>query len=349
MRATPAHPSKRLAATLATLAAAALALASCGGAGHAPFVARVGSSTITQQALLRSIRALAPEHIAPEPPSYSACVKHQQELGLAQTGGSTLKEECRQQYRALERQALALAISWQWLLGQAAARHLQISSAEVQARLREDGGTSATAQGGGGQEQLLARAELAAAKLRQGVIDAQPPVTHAQLLDYYRRHLHHFERPELRYIELAENYPTVAAAEKARREVLAGVKLAGISLHEKLEGTYIPNGSFTKKAARKAIFAAKPHVLSQPVLLNAAYSFFEITRIVPAHLKPFAQVERSLRARLEGERRKRALARAISAWRREWTARTDCAPGYVIQKCRQYRGAKAPESQLAFN
>lgn len=355
VRAMPRRPSKKHAAVVLTLAVAAIALVACGSTSHDPFIARVGSSTITQQALRQAMTALAPEHIVPDPPSYSACIKREQTLALTQADDSEARRECQQQYQTLERQALALLISWQWLTGAAAARELTVSTAEVQARLREDG-SSATAGPAGSEEQLLARAELSAAKLRQAALAAVPPVTHAQLLDYYHSHPRRFERPELRYIKLTENFESFAEAERGREDALAGadtvragVKFAHAPIDEMIEGTYIVGGRHTTAVARRAIFSAKPHVLSQPVKLNAAYSFFEITRIVPAHLQSFAQIERSLRTKLEGERQMRALGRAVEAWRRESAARTDCAPGYVIQRCRQYKGAKAPESPLAFN
>jgi hypothetical protein len=352
MTAMPERPSAKHAAVALALAVAAVALAACGSTSHEPFIARVGSSTITRQALRRAMAALAPEHIVPDPPSYSVCIEREQALALTQADG---RRECQQQYQTLERQALALLISWQWLAGAAATRDLTVSTAEIHSRLREDG-SSATPGPASSEEQLLARAELLAAKLRQAVLGAVPPVTHAQLLDYYHSHTRRFERPELRYIKLTENFESFAEAERGREDALAGaeivragVKFAHAPIDEIIEGTYIVGGRHTTAAARRAIFAAKPRVLSQPVKLNAAYSFFEITRIVPAHLQSFAQIERPLRTKLEGERQKRALGRAVEAWRREWAARTDCAPGYVIQRCRQYKGAKAPESPLAFD
>lgn len=355
VRAMPRRPSAKHAAVALTLAVAAAALAACGSTSHEPFIARVGSSTITQQALRQAMTALAPEHIVPDPPSYSACIKREQTLALTQANGTEARRECQQQYQMLEHQALALLISWQWLAGAAATRDLTVSTAEVKARLREDG-SSATAGPASSEEQLLARAELTAAKLRQAALGAVQPVTHAQLLDYYHSHTRRFERPDVRYIKLTENFESFAEAQRGREDALAGaeivragVKFAHAPINEVIDGTYIVGGRHTTAAARRAIFAAEPHVLSQPVKLNTAYSFFEITRIVPAHLQSFARIERSLRTTLEGERQKRALGRAVEAWRREWTARTDCSPGYVIQKCRQHKGANAPESPLAFD
>jgi len=336
-------------ASLAVIALAGIGLAACSGAAREQVVARVGSNAITHRTLTRWMAALAPEHVVPDAPRYTACVKRQQALALAQASSAAMKQECAQQYRALEQQALDLLISSQWLLGEAAARHLTVSGRELNARLSDRASVARLAGAPGADAEAQARAELSAVKLRQAVEAGEPRITRAQVATYYRQHRQLFERPEVRYLDVVENL-TAAGAARVRREVLAGAYgLAARSLHEVIEGFDIVGGRHTTQAARRAIFAAKPHVLSQPVKLNKYYAVFEVTRIVPPRRQPLARVERSLQARLEREQRKRELAQLIAAWRRTWIARTDCAPGYTVQKCRQYTGTRVPEDPLAFD
>jgi foldase protein PrsA len=321
-------------------------LGGCGGAARDPEVARVGSSTITRQLLAGWMAAIAPEHFVPDPPQYSVCIKREVALALSEASSVAVKRECEAQYRGLERQGLESLITAQWLLGEAAARKLTVSGQEVQAR-RQDA-AAAPAPGTGDDGALQARAELSAIKLRAFATAGASSISRAQVAEYYRQHIKSLEHPEVRYLDVAENL-SAAGAVKVWHEIRAGAyNLHKESLHELIEGTDITGGRYTTQAARRAIFAAKPHELSRPIKLNNYYAVFEVTRIVPASRPAFARVERTLRAQLEHERSERALTQFVSAWRRRWIARTDCAPGYIVQKCRQYTGAKAPENPVAF-
>jgi hypothetical protein len=327
---------------------ACVLLAGCAGSTRDPAVARIGVSAITHEALARQMAAIAPEHVVPDPPHYDACVKRQQTLALTEGSTTAIRQECEQQYRASERRALDLLIAWQWLSAEAGHRHLVISDDEVKARSSGPDAMPALAGMSGEQAALQARGEVTAGKLRRLVTGEVQPVTRAQVAVYYRDHLPSFERPERRYLDMAEGM-TAAGAAQYRREVLAGTtNLYATSLHEDVIGSTGGVSPLTRKAALRAILEAQPHVVSAPILLNAAWAVFEITRIVPHTRQPLPQVEQQLKARLETERRDRALARFIATWRRTWTARTSCAPGYIVQKCRQYRGPRATEEPLAF-
>jgi foldase protein PrsA len=326
------------------------ALAACGEARHDPVVARVGRSTITRTAVVRRMSALAPDHAAPVPPDYAACIERQQSLALAQnTAKATFKTECEQQYQTLKRQALESLISSYWLIEEASARGLRVSAREVERRLQNRGRAPAVADATNADAELKARVEVAAMELERSLRESEPAITRRQALTYYRRHRRLFERQELRYVDLAENFASSALAARARRDVEAGASLAGISLHEVIERYNLTGREKERRAAEDAIFAARPHVLNGPIRLNRSYAIFEVTRIVSPMRRSFARVERSIDRRLAREQRRRDLARLVGSWRAKWLAKTDCAPGYVVQKCRQYAGARAPEDPAAFN
>jgi hypothetical protein len=91
-------------------------------------------------------------------------------------------------------------------------------------------------------------------------------------------------------------------------------------------------------------------MIEGPVRVGRNYFVFELKEVRPLIQSPLAQVASSIRQELEAEARQRALAAFIASWRRKWIARTDCQPGFVVQKCRQYIASKtsAPENPVAF-
>jgi hypothetical protein len=69
-----------------------------------------------------------------------------------------------------------------------------------------------------------------------------------------------------------------------------------------------------------------------------------VRKLVPADgATPLSKVSAEIAQRLSGEREQRALEQFLEAYRHEWTAKTSCHAGYVVQKCSEYRGRLTPE------
>jgi foldase protein PrsA len=330
------------------VAATAIGLAGCGESERDPVIARIGKSAIKKSALSHTIAAMAPEQVAPQPPRYTACIRHQQTLAL-QTSKSMLKDECERQYQTLRTPALNSLIFSVWLIEEAASRGLKVSDREIEGRLRDKRGASLVTGAAGEAAEFKAKAELSALKLRRTLREHEPNVRRMQVIDYYRRHIGRFERQELRYVDLAENFASAAAARKVKEKVEAGTDLAGIALHQILERYNLTGREGERRAAEEAIFAAKPHVLSGPIKLNYTYTIFEVTRVVAPKRKPLARVKHAIQRQLQREQQRRNLTRFIRAWRAKWIARTDCARGYVVEQCGQYRGARKRAEPFTFS
>lgn len=313
------------------LAASAL-LAGCGGATSGGSgdreVARVGGVSITHAELTRRMAALAPEGV-PDAPRFARCVSGKQAQLLVQAPAAQLRGECAQQYAALQHRALGSLIADRWLVGEAAERgvlpHVDAAS-----------------------DSQAATARLAEGRLRELAAARAPRVGRAQALAYYRANVHRYERHELRYVDLAENFDSAATAAAAKRRIEAGGAGAGLPLHEVVERFNTTGRVHTTEAGKRAIFSAGVGVVGGPVKLTDRYALFEVVRIVPPARRPFAAVERSIVQRLEREQRRRSLSRFIAAWRAKWRARTVCSPGYVVQTCRNYAGTREREDPLAF-
>ena len=260
--------------------------------------------------------------------------------------------------RALREQALDYLISSDWLLGQAEADGLSLSETRVRRQLALQ--RSASFPGGEKEIEeflkatgrtrsdllLQARAELAAAMLRQGVASREPPIAEAQVARFYARHRQLFTTPERRTIEFT-NRKSEAAALAVKREIVAGKPLASIGTRMTIPLSPL---SYSLKLGPDATLARAVHfahlgALTGPVLTNHIDHYvFEVKSITPARLQPLSQVRGSIVRQLAAASKREALAAFVEAWRRRWTARTSCSPGYVVQKCLQFSGTRKPES-----
>jgi hypothetical protein len=339
----------------AALLVVTAALSACGSAGtRSQAIATVGHAVITKSALTHWMAALAPQHDVPDPPRYTRCIARQSALAPA-SGQTALKRGCVLQYRTLKRKALDLLISRQWLIGEAADDRAGVPRRRVLQLLREK--ERMTPGGEPGFREALAitartvadveleiEAELAAVAIRKTLMRAERRVSRAQVASYYKANLRHFRHRERRGFYIVEDLRSRSAALQRMREIRHGRNIASVSLPESLERSshYLSAPSIVK-----AIFTAKPHVLVGPVPVNDFYYLIEVTRITPAAVKPLWQLQRSIASRLARQARRRMLARFIRTWRAKWIARTDCPPGYVVDKCRQYTGRRPREDPLS--
>jgi foldase protein PrsA len=321
--------------TTVVVAIATAGLGGCGGDTPERVAARVGRVAITSQEVEHWAVALAGGHLPRSPVSRNA----------------------------LRARALNYLIFSDWRFAEVAAEGLELSRQEVQRQLAF---TQSQSFPGGKREMseylkatgsthadlvFQARAELASAKLRQAVVSRQRPIGETQVVSYYRRHRQLFTTPEQRNV-LFTNRLSQAAALAVRREVAAGRSFTTLALPMSVP---LSPKSYSLSighdaALARAIHFARPNVLTGPVLVNHVDHYvFEVKAIRPARVQPLRQVRGAILRQLVAEQQRRALSAFIKAWRRRWIARTNCAVGYIVQKCRQHRGARAPEDSGAFN
>jgi foldase protein PrsA len=264
------------------------------------------------------------------------------------------------QARALRERALELLLSARWAIGEAASRGVAASGAEVRRRVAQRNKSSFP--GGAAElhgflkatgmtiedQELEAKAELASSKLRQLILNSVPQVSDAEIAAYYERHNERFAVPERRTL-LNTNRKSAAGAEQVKREVAAGKSFATLAFPETVQLSHTLRAFRPKSHLEVVMLEAKPHVLVGPVRRRVDYFVFEVVKIVPAGHLTLAHARATISRDLIDARRRAALTKAVHAWRTAWVARTDCRRGYVVQKCRQYKGLKSPEDPLAFH
>jgi foldase protein PrsA len=340
---------------MAIVAALASSVAACGGAGTEDAVVRVGQAAITNADVAHWMSVIAPQHAVPDPPSYSSCAAREKARAPRATS-TTLRSQCERQYEALRQRALDLLISAQWLIGEAADRGVGVSARDAAHGLAEkERGLSNGAAGLGAllkataqtrkDVELEIRARLAAARLQEAQAHGERPLTQADVAGYYREHIRQFRRPERRDFYIVEDLSSEAAARERRREIEHGRDIASFSLHESLARS---KHQLSSPAIVRAIFTSRPGQLVGPIAVNSqTYYLIEVNRIIPAHVQRLAQARSSIEKRLSNRRRRRALPAFVQAWATKWMARTDCKPGYVLWRCRQYAGRRPPADAVS--
>jgi hypothetical protein len=337
--------SGRFAASLAVLSYAVAGLGACGGTSARPgVVVRVGRLSISQATLSHWMSVLAGGQMVPDAPRYRACTAAQKGLPQAAKLAS-----CRRRYRTLEGQALGFLIATDWLIGEAADRNMPISAREIDGRLRKHGGALVATARAASDAKLQVANDLAATKIRQGLEATVPKATAAEIDRYYKQHIGQFTHPEQRLFYIEEDLASRAAALTRRREFENGqtnIAKTAATLYESLER---PSHMAGAGPIAKAIFSGKRRMVLGPIRGAHSYYLMEVTRISPARVARLSEVKATIEDGLASAHRQQMLARFVRAWRRKWTARTDCSSGYVVQKCRQYRGVKASEDPTPFD
>jgi hypothetical protein len=313
-------------ATIAALVTPPAGLAACGGSVSEHVAVTVGSVAIAKSTVDHWASVMAAEH-------------------------PVSKEAPRQR-------ALDFLISSEWTVGQAAEQGLRVSGSEVRRRLGER--VKAFANGEAEFRELLEatgetvadvtleiEAELASAKLYGALIAHEPKPTPAEIAGYFQKHRRDFVDGEQRKVEVLHTEDR-AVAERIFKEVEAGRALTSEPQAESLVYNKGLGGAVDKTRVAKAIFAARAPAPAGAVREARTYFIFELKRIVPPVQMTFAEVRGSIEQQLLDEQRSRAIADFLAAWREQWTAKTDCAPGFLVAGCRQFPASNGAPAENPF-
>jgi hypothetical protein len=344
---------------LGVAAALAAALAACGGARHVDVgdraahatphasvaseephgpanptavVAQVGPYAISGAMFDRFVEAKLDSEPASERlalPLFSACVAHLQaeltDIGERAPPPAQIRGECAVRYRALLQSVLERLITSEWLIGGA---HELRTSVDDHAPFET-------------------QARLASEAIAQAIKGRVRPISQVKITAYYRRHKFEYLVAGRRDLKIVRTESATSAA-TVRAEIASGRSFASVvktlpvqQPADAGEGFVedLPPHYYGEPNLNEAIFTTAPGVLSAPIDTWFGWFVFEVTRIRLEREKPLAQVAASIRTQLESPLQEQALASFGRRWRVSWAARTTCSPGYVVPKCRGFKGA----------
>jgi hypothetical protein len=307
----------------AAIASLVIGASACGGIDRDSVVVRVGHSSITK-----------------------ATVDHWQNV-IRRGGAFTGFRGQTRGARARDR-ALALLISSDWLIGEAARQGMPVHEAAVENSLAE------RMKAGGGSEfrEMLGRtgqtlegvklelsAEIALEAIRRELARRAAEITPPEVAEFYRKHQALLGGTEARVIDIIENIPSASAATALVRRVGTGKRFAKLALHKRIQhSTGVLMGPASKKQVDHAIFTAEPGVVSRPMRFLEGWTVFVVRKVIPPRAQPLAKIRTAVVAKLV-EQRKRAIAHDFDAeYRNRWVRRTSCLHGYIAAGCPQYSG-----------
>ncbi|HTA06065.1 MAG TPA: peptidylprolyl isomerase [Solirubrobacteraceae bacterium] len=323
-------------------------------------VTTVGRLPITRAMLQRTMEVgIKGRQEVPEPPKYTACVTRlRTSQEFSGEGQALLRAECQRRYEALMTPALTNLIDQLWVAGEAAEMNIEINEAEVEHALaRQIGGRTfsrASQQSGETLSEMRRRQDYnqLTERIYRAVDTTAPKATSFQLERYYREHkarfFHHQEERDLHIVRTRSK----AEAAKVLDQLESGRSFASIVEHvpisqpiDAFNGLFLglTPGRFVELPLAHAIFRAHPGEIVGPVRIPYGYYVFEVTKIHAPHQATLAEAEPGLRKELPTLLRSEHLASFVTAFRKKWTARTDCRDGFVVEDCRQFKGTVAAE------
>jgi hypothetical protein len=343
-------------------------------------VARVGSHTLTQGALQQLVGAevaaqIPQTQVAFVPPLFTACVAKVESNATATFDSASgsgspsyYKQACKQRYAELRTQALKQWIVNEWVAHGADEAGVPINDREVLAAYKR-GVLEASPSVAQFEKELPAsgrtkqgilrqiRASLANARIR-AKIHEESKIGPADVRAYYLAHKAHYYVAQSRDLKIFRTR-TRAEAERAKREIERGRSFASLAkasslpqpIYSKAGSVHaLKSGVYHESALNQAIFRAKPDVLSGPVKINLGWYVFEVKRIRHPYQRPFDAVAKTIEGTLPESREKQKLAAFIRRWRAKWRSQTSCSPGYVLDKCREFKPGKGtvPEDPYTF-
>lgn len=363
----------RLIPALGAVFFALIALAACGSSSGIPgnAVASVGGTTIPLSAVKHWIgvatissagSALAAKPATPEPPNYTACIAHLTEVSEKEAKKaitpSTAKTQCETQYKSLLREVMAFLLTSQWVIGEANELGIHVSDAEVHKQFVKIADTQFTKPGefekfmassGQSASDLLLRVKLnlLSAKIQQQIIKAKANVTDAQVEKYYKENKSRFGQQEKRTVSLLRT-SSEAQAKAAKKEIESGKSFATVAKKVSTDPTSAKQGGLINELPKGEeeeplnadLFAAPAKRLSAVVHTPFGYYVYEVKTIFPGSQQTLAQAKASIKAQLQQTGQQEALSKFVKNFKKKWLAKSDCATGYIVADCKQYKGPK---------
>lgn len=293
--------------------------------------------------------------VTPDPPSYTKCVAGIQAAARRVRGQrvpseSAAKAQCRQLDEQVKNQALSLLIQAVWFEGAAKDLGITVTDAQVQRTLDETkrqqfprrGDYERFLQQSGMTERdvlFRLRVQELPARITEKVQRQAGDVTAADISAFYNRNRAQFAIPERRDLEIVLTR-TEAQAAAAKKAIEGGESWASVARRSSTDELSKGNGGRLLGVARgqqdraldTAAFAARTDTIVGPVRGQFGWYIVRVTKVTPARQSSLDEVRGQIRSQLEQQNGQTALARYGRELQTDWSKRTNCRTGYIIQQ-----------------
>jgi parvulin-like peptidyl-prolyl isomerase len=349
---------------LCALVAVAVVAGCGGGSGSIPgnAIATVDGKAVDKAEFSHWMNIVArssgqPTAVVPDPPSFQRCIAAKRKStpkpgkGQPKVTDAQLKTQCQTQYNTLRDQVVGLLVTYRWVQGEAATRHVSISNGEIQKSFQSQKKQSFPKeadyqkflkQSGQTQDDILLRVriDLLFSKIRDQVIKGKDKVSDAQLQAFYNQNKSRFSTPETRDLLIVLT-KSRGQAQQAKRALASGqawkdvAKKYSIDQASKAQGGKLPGqakGSL-EKSLDSAVFSAQAGKLLGPVKTQFGFYDFKVTNVNKASTQSLDQAKATIKQTLASQNQQKALDAFISGFKKRWRAKTDCRKGYITPEC----------------
>ncbi len=374
----------RCIAALGAVFFVSVGIAACGGGVPGDAVATVNGTAITKatfdhwmgiaasSASATSTTTTVAKPVIPEPPAYTACIEHLEATAPKPAKGATkptkqvLKTECEQQYTSLKTETVSYLIQAEWLIGEAKEQGVKVTDKEVDKQFdtlkkeqfpEEAKYQAYLAKSGETTSDLLLRVKInmLQQKLEQKITaKAKKAASESEVSKYYSEHKSQFGTPEKANLSIVLT-KTEAGSKQAKQEIESGQSFASVAKKLSIDPVSKANGGKLVGIAKgeeeaaldKAIFAAKPGVLTGPVKTPFGFYIFKLEKITPATQQPLSAVKASIKQTIAATGQEKALSTFVKKFEDTWKARTECRSEYVVMYCKSYKAPKTAVTPTA--
>jgi foldase protein PrsA len=280
------------------------------------------------------------------------------EQAAAQQGIKEVPQPGDPQYELLKQSAMGSVLDAAWIQNEAEERGVEVSERQVEQQLKQvkeqnfDGSekkfqkflkrSKFTPEEVDQRVQLQVLSQL----IQQQVASDAPPITNAELEDYYDANVDRFEQPEQRTVRLVLNksQAKVDQALSALQSDDSGkswkkvAKQYSTDSQSKKQGGLRENltPGLVEEPLNEEIFKAPENELEGPVKTELGYYVFEVVKSTPKRQVTLAEATPQLRQQLSQQQQQTAFQDFVADYRDLWTSLTVCAPEFVIDRCSNF-------------
>ncbi|HKH63851.1 MAG TPA: SurA N-terminal domain-containing protein [Solirubrobacterales bacterium] len=197
------------------------------------------------------------------------------------------------------------------------------------------------------------RLQLLSTKVQEAVSASAPPPSESQIENYYAEQKDaQFTEKESRDVRVIINKDKaeVEAAKKALEADNSPGSWKKVAAKYSIDPTSKTKGGlqkgiseeFVKGPLKAAIFGSATGELAGPVKFEQNYILVEVVKLNPEKSKSLAEVKSQISSTLSQEQQQEFFSEFVSDFRTKWEQRTQCADGFVIERCSNFVGDGRP-------
>lgn len=292
--------------------------------------------------------------------------EHALELGAAQAGAKEAPKPGDPQYEELKESAMQSTLEAIWIQGLAAEWGIEASDKEIAAELKKVKKTSFKSdaefqkflkESHYTSADVNERVELQilSGKLQQQLKEGAPTPSQGEVESYYEAaKSSQFTQKPTREVRIVRNKDR----KKAQQALEALSKDDSAKNWEKVATKYSEDPTTKENGGLQSavqegvleepldadVFGADEGKVIGPVKTKQGFTVFEVESSTPESVQELKLVESQIKSTLAQRLEQEYFASFVGNFNTEWTQRTFCADGYVVERCSNFEGSGHPKT-----